>query len=228
MKRLLPLFVLLLSLSAFAQQTYVPRFDAFTGFSYLYSPKINLDGRGFNGEFGVNANRWLALGFDFSVFGGHSTIFPKELTPQLQTQLGSLLGSLPPGTIPPGYVVQLPFDAATYTYSAGPQINIRHFEKFTIFIRPALGAMHEVVTTRPTDPIQTALVAALAPGGKLTDTVVFYGAGGGFDYNASKHVGFRLGVDVVHVNLFDGVLAGGRNSVRMSIGPTWRFGKNVQ
>ena len=226
MKRLLLcLFLLLLSLSAFAQQDYVPRFDAFTGFSYLASPKINLDGRGFNGEFGVNATRWLAMGADFSVFGGHSTIFPHQLTPQLQTQLGALLAGVP---LPPGYVVQVPFDAATYTFSAGPQINFRHFKKFTIFVRPALGVMHEVVTARPGDPIQTAIVAQLAPGGKLKDTVVFYGAGGGFDINASKHVGLRVGVDVVHVNLFDGVLEGGRNSVRMSIGPTWRFGGNVK
>lgn len=228
MKRLLLFFVLLLSLTAFAQQDYVPRFDAFTGFSYLHSPKLNLAGRGFNGEFGVNANRWLALGADFSVFGSHSTLFPKELTPALQQALAFQLGQLPPGTIPPGYVVQVPFDAATYTFSAGPQINFRHFKMVTLFVRPALGVMHEVVTAKPTDPIQTLIVAGLAPGGKKSDTVIFYGAGGGFDINATKHVGLRVGFDFVHVNLFDGFLKEGRNSLRMSVGPTWRFGHNVQ
>ena len=228
MKRLLLFFILALPLSALAQQSYVPRFDAFTGFSYLYSPKINLDGRGFNGEFGVNVNRWLALGGDYSVFTGHSSIFPHQLTPALQQQLAAILAQLPPGTIPPGYVLRVPFDATTQTFSAGPQINFRHFEKFTLFVRPALGAMHEAVTARPADPIQTQLVNVLAPGGKLTDTVVFWGGSGGVDYNATKHVALRVAVDVVHVHLFEGLLEGGRNSVRMSIGPTWRWGKNVQ
>lgn len=222
------LFVLMLCSSAIAQQTYVPRFDAFTGFSYLHSPKLNLAGRGFNGEFGVNLNRWLALGADFSIFDSHSSLFPKDLTPQLQQELGAMLATLPPGTIPPGYVLQVPFDATTYTFSAGPQINYRHFEKITFFVRPALGLMHEAVTLKPSDPIQTGVVAGLAAGSKLSDSVLFYGAGGGFDINATKHVGFRVGVDIVHVNIFDGFLADGRNSVRMSIGPTWQWGKNVK
>jgi hypothetical protein len=225
---LLLLFVLLIGSSAFAQQNYVSRYDAFTGFSYLYSPKLNLDGRGFNGEFGVNVNRWLALGADFSIFDSHSSLFPKDLTPQLQQELAALLGTLPPGTIPPGYNLQVPFNATTYTFSAGPQINYRHFEKVTFFVRPALGLMHEAVTAKPSDPIQTGVVAALAPGGKISDSVVFYGAGGGFDINATKHVALRVGIDIVHVNLFDGFLASGRNSVRMSIGPAWRWGKNVK
>lgn len=228
MKRSLLCFVLLFSLGAFAQQSYVPRYDAFTGFSYLHSPKINLAGRGFNGELGVNVRRWLALGGDFSVFGGHTSLFPNELTPQLQQQLLGMLSQLPPGTIPPGYVLRVPIDTATYTYSAGPQVNFRHFEKVTIFVRPALGAMHEAVTARPEDPIQTAIVSALTTNGKKSDTVVFYGVGGGFDINATKHVGLRLGLDFVHTNLFEGFLAEGRNSVRMSIGPTWRWGKNVE
>lgn len=225
MRRLLLFLVLSLSLNAFAQQSYVSRFDTFTGFSYLHSPKINLAGRGFNGEFGVNVNRWLALGADYSIFGGHSTLFPDQLTPALQAALAQQLAEVP---LPPGYVVQVPFDATTYTFSAGPQINYRHFEKVTFFVRPALGLMHESVTAKPADPIQTAIVAGLAPGGVKKDNVVFYGAGGGFDINATRHIGFRVGVDIVHVNLFDGFLASGRNSVRMSIGPTWRWGKNVQ
>lgn len=221
MKRLLLFLVLLFSLGAFAQQDYVPRFDAFTGFSYLNSPKLNLIGRGFNGEFGVNVNRWLALGADYSIFAGHSSLLPKELTPAIQAQLAGI-------PLPPGYVLQVPFDATTSTFSAGPQLNYRHFNKLTLWARPALGVMHEDVTARPSDPIQTAIVAGLVPGGKKVDTVVFYGAGWGFDVNATKHVALRVGFDFVHVNLFEGFLAEGRNSLRMSIGPTWRFGKNVE
>jgi hypothetical protein len=219
MKRLLVLALLLLSMSAFAQQSYVPRYDAFTGFSYLNSPKLNLVGRGFNGEFGVNVNRWLALGGDYSVFQGHSSLFPKDLTPALQQQLAGL-------PLPPGF--QVPFDATTSTYSAGPQFNLRHFSKVTFFVRPALGVLHEAVTARPSDPLQTLIVANLVPSGKKSDTVVFYGAGGGFDLVPAKHVGLRVGFDYVHVNLFEGFLGESRNSLRMSIGPTWRWGRNVE
>jgi hypothetical protein len=222
MKRLLLiLLVLLFSLSAFAQQDYVPRYDVFTGFSYLNSPKLNLVGRGFNGEFGVNVNRWLALGADYSVFGGHSSLLPSELTPAIQAQLSGI-------TLPPGYVLKVPYDSTTWTFSAGPQVNYRHFNKVTLWVRPALGIMHEGVTAKPADAIQTAIVAGLVPTGKKSDNVVFYGAGWGFDANASKHVALRVGFDFVHVNLFDGFLKEGRNSLRMSIGPTWRFGKNVE
>src|SRR5262249_30999448 len=90
----LAFLVLMLSSAATAQQDYVPRFYAFTGFSYLNSPAINLAERGFNAEFGVNVNRWLALGADYSIFTGHSTIFPKDLTPALQQQLALVV---PPG-----------------------------------------------------------------------------------------------------------------------------------
>jgi hypothetical protein len=221
MKRWLLIFLTtFLSIAALAQQDYVPRYDAFTGFSYLASPKMNLAQRGFNGEFGVNVNRWLALGADYSVFTGHSSLAPTELATSIQAQLSHL-------TFPPGYALVVPFNATTSTYSAGPQINFRKFKPITIFIRPALGILHEHVTARPADPIQIAVVAALVPGGTKSDTTVFYGAGAGFDWNATRHVGIRVAADFVHVNLFDGFLKEPRNSVRVSIGPTWRWGKNV-
>jgi hypothetical protein len=91
-----------------------------------------------------------------------------------------------------------------------------------------LGAIHEAVTPKPIDPIQGAIVSALAPSGHKYDTTYFYGAGGGFDINASRHVGLRVGVDFVHTFLFDGFLAESRNSVRISVGPTFRFGSNVK
>jgi hypothetical protein len=218
---LLALLTTFLSISAVAQQDYVPRYDAFTGFSYLDSPKMNLAQRGYNEEFGVNVNRWLALGADYSFFTGHSSLAPSELATSIQAQLAHL-------TLPPGYVLMVPFDATTSTYSAGPQINIRKFKPVTIFVRPALGILHEHVTARPADPIQTAVVTALVPGSTKSDTTVFYGASAGFDWNATRHVGIRVAADFVHVNLFDGFLKEPRNSVRVSIGPTWRWGKNVK
>jgi hypothetical protein len=52
--------------------------------------------------------------------------------------------------------------------------------------------------------------------------------GGGIDFNATKHIHLRADVEFVHVDLFSGILADARNSVRLSIGPTFNFGKNVR
>jgi hypothetical protein len=221
MKRLsLVLAFCLVSATAFAQQDYVPRYEGFAAYSYLNSPKLNLVERGFNAELGVNMNRWLTFGADYSIFTGHSTIFPQDLTPALQLQLATL--------VPPGVPVFLPFDSTTYTFAAGPQFSLRKFKWVTLFARPGLGGLHETATLKPNNPITTALVARLAPGGKKTDLEFFYGAGGGFEINASKHVGLQATFDWVHTTLFQGFLNSSRNSLRISVGPTFRFGRNVK
>ena len=114
------------------------------------------------------------------------------------------------------------------TFSAGPQINYRHFKPVTLFVRPALGVLHESATVTPADPVAKALVTALiGPQLKASDNVVFYGFGGGMDFNLSTHFGVRTAADFVHYNVFSNLLDGGRNSVRFSIGPTFRFGGNI-
>jgi hypothetical protein len=213
------MLVLFVASLAFAQQEYVSRYDAFTGFSYLNAPTINLAERGFNAEFGMNVRRWLALGGDFSIFTGHSTLFPQDLTTALQMQLATL--------VPPGVPISVPFDSTTYTFTAGPQFNYRGFKWVTLFARPAIGGMHETATLKPNTPLTTLLVAHIVPGGKKSDLEPFFGVGGGFDLNTSKHVGVRVAFDYVHVNLFDGFLKESRNSLRISVGPTFRFGRNV-
>lgn len=214
------LAVLFLTSGAFAQQDYVSRYDAFVGFSYLNSPQLNLAERGFNAEFGVNARRWLALGADYSYFTGHSTLFPQDLTTALQLQLAML--------VPPGVPIAVPFDSITYTFTAGPQFNYRRFKWVTLFARPAIGGLHERATLKPKTPLTTLLVAQLAPGGSRSDLQPFFGVGGGFDLNGSRHFGIRVTFDYVHVNLFDGFLKESRNSLRISVGPTIRFGGNVE
>lgn len=226
MRKIVVVVLLILMFSAFgySQQDYVGRFDVFGGYSYFSSPKLNLVERGFNGQAGVNVFRWLAMGFDFSVFNGHTSLQAKELNPTVQAQLAPLLSTLPPGT-----VIAVPFDAQTYTYSAGPQINIRRWKPVTFFVRPALGAINERVTAKPNSPLTTGLVnTLLGPTGKINDTVVFYGFGGGMDFNISKHFALRTAADFVHLDLFKGLLNGPRNSVRVSIGPAFRFGGNVE
>ena len=91
-----------------------------------------------------------------------------------------------------------------------------------------LGAFHESVSLNPPDAVGKALVAGLVgPSLHTTDTVLFYGFGGGMDFNLSTHFGVRTAADFVHYNVFSNLLDGGRNSVRFSIGPTFRFGGNI-
>ena len=130
--------------------------------------------------------------------------------------------------LPAGYTLAVPATATTYTYSAGPQFSLRKFKTVTFFARPALGALHSDITLKPGDPISTAIVTKLiGPSMKTSDTVMFYGFGGGMDFNVSKHVGIRTAADFVHYDMFSSLLNGGRNSVRFSVGPTFRFGSNV-
>jgi len=225
------LFIVSTSLTAFSQQTYVNRFDAYAGYGYFSTPSLNLSQNGFNTEFGWNWKTWLALGFDFSVFTGDNVITPRMLTPALQQTLAGEIQFLQSvGQLPPGYQLRMPTSSTTYTYSAGPQINIRHFKPVTFFVRPALGSLHEVASLHPAsnDPFAQQVALTLAgPRLQKTDTVVFYGFGGGMDFNITKHFGVRTAADYVHYNMFTNVLGSSQNSVRFSVGPTFRFGGNI-
>ncbi len=220
------LFLLLCVVSAFPQQDYVGRFDAYGGYSFLTTPKLNLFERGFHGQFGVNWKTWLAVGGDFSVFNGHSSLWPFMLEPAKQAQLAQAIGAM--GGLPPGYSLYVPYNVTTYTFTVGPQINIRKLKYVTFFIHPSLGGMHQDTGTKPADPIQKAVVAGLL--GSTTDTsdtVVFWGVGGGIDLNVHKNVSLRFTTDIVHTSLYSDMLNGGQNNVRFSVGPAFHFGKNI-
>jgi len=225
---LLPLVLTAASLPGFGQQTYVSRFDLFTGYTYLDSPAVSLGENGFHFQTGVRANTWLSLGFDYSISSGNLTLTPNLLLPSLQQELGAELAQLAAaGQIPAGYTLVVPAHSRTQTFAGGPQFSYRHFSKVTLFIRPSAGAIHEYATPQPGDPIAAGIAAQLAPSGHKSDTVVFYGFGGGADFNFSKHVGLRVQADFVHDHLFSDLLQNGRNTVRMSIGPCFNFGGNV-
>ena len=220
-KLLLPSLLLFVSAVAFAQQDYVGRYDAFAGFSYLDSPKLNLTQRGFNTQVGVNLRRWLAVGFDFSTQSGSGTLVPSDLKPSLQALL------------PPVPGLFLPFDATTRTYTGGAQLTYRHFKRITLFAHPTVGAIHEAITLKPHDATTAAIVAGLIQAGEVTtaspsDTTYFYGAGGGFDINATKHIHLRFDAEYVHTFLFSDLLADPRNGFRLSVGPSFNFGRNVR
>ncbi len=225
-------FVLLTGLTCFSQQDYIARYSAFTAFSYLSTPSINLTQRGFDADFGINVKSWLTIGGDFSYNHGSSSLLPNYLNSATQQKLAQFLPLLPPG-----FDVATPYDISTYTYEAGPQFNYRGLKKFTLFARPALGALHANVTTKPyrcqqpeleCGPILTQIVNGLLSGRtSASDTVVFYGAGGGITWEATHYFGIRAAVDVVHYDFFSNILNGGRNSVRLTVGTKFNFGQNI-
>ncbi len=223
------LFSLLVLSPANAQQKYVSRFDAFGGYAFLDSPHVGLFENGFQFQVGVRPKTWYSLGFDYSISEGSLTLTPNLLTDALQQQLAAQFQALAlAGLIPPGYTLSVPTHSRTQTFAAGPQLAYRHFSHVTLFIRPSIGAIYEVATPNPGDPIATAVVAQLAPSGRKTDWTGFYGFGGGVDYLFSKHVGLRIQADLVYDHLFSDLLKDGRLTTRFSIGPCFNFGKNIQ
>jgi hypothetical protein len=225
---LLTFALLLASAPALGQQTYVSRYNLFAGYTFLDSPHVSLFENGFHFQAGINPKTWYALGIDYSVSGGGLTLTPGLLTTTWQQQLGGLLQELAAaGQLPAGYTLAVPSNSVTQTFAGGPQLSYRHFRKVTLFVRPSVGAIHEVATPQPTDAIAKMVVAALAPTGKETDWTVFYGFGGGADFAITKHIGLRVQSDLVYDHLFSDLLQDGRFTTRFSIGPCFNLGKNI-
>ncbi len=249
-KIVLAALLLMLPVCAVAQQDYVGRYDVFAGYSYLGSPAVNLSQRGFNTQLGYNWNRWLALGFDYSNQDGRGTLVPDELKQPYYGMVDGLIlegqandgsgGIVFPGVpaIPTPYDAYVPFAARTQTFAAGPQLIFRsvpYFKKKKVgfFVHPSLGAIHEHINLEAHDAFTGVVLYELVAGGVLqtthpSDTTYFYGVGGGVEFNATKHVHLRADAEFVHVFLFSDLLANSRNSVRISLGPTFNFGKNVK
>ena len=212
----------------FSQERYVGRYDGFAGFTYLDSGNINLQERGYHVQLGMRPKTWYSMGFDFSSVSGHTALSPALLPDALRQSLTAQLGGLAAaGMLPPGYSLVVPFDSETQTFAAGPQLAYRRWPLVTLFIRPSLGAIREVATPKPLDPIAKLVVAQLAPSGKKQDWTGFYGVGGGFDLNVSKYMSVRIQADYVYDHLFNDLLKDGRNTVRFSIGPAFQWGKNI-
>jgi hypothetical protein len=220
---------LLLTLPGFSQQSYVSRYDIFTGYTFLNSPKISLPEHGFHLQAGFRPKPWYSLGFDYSISAGDLTLTPDLLPTALQQSLAAQLGQLAAiGRLPAGYKLSVIANSNTQTFTMGPQLSYRHFQKVTLFLRPSLGAIREVATPQPADAIAKGVVANLAPQGKKQDWTYFYGFGGGMDYLFSKHVGLRVQADLVRDHLFNDILRESRGTVRFSVGPCFNFGRNIQ
>ncbi len=220
--------LLMLAVPGLGQQSYVGRYDAYAGYTYLDSPSISLGENGFHMQAGFRPRTWVSLGFDYSVASGSGSITPNLLTTSLQQQLGAVLAQLASaGKIPPGYSLVLPFNSVTQNFAAGPQLAYRHWSAVTLYVRPSIGAVYENATLRPRDPIAAAIASQLAPSGSKQDWAAFYGFGGGGDVNFSKHFAVRVQADFVHDHLFSDLLKNGRNTVRISVGPAVQFGRNI-
>lgn len=211
-----------------AQQTYVTRFDAFVGSAYLNSPHISLPENGFQFQIGMRKNTWMSLGFDYSRVTGDMSLTPDLLPNDLQQKLSGQLQALAAaGRLPAGYKLQVKADSTTQTFAMGPQFSYRHWKPVTLFIRPSCGAIRELATPKPADPIATGITAQLTPEGHKMDWTGFYGVGGGVDWNPTRHVGLRIQADLVRDHLFNDILRDARNTFRMSIGPAFNFGRNI-
>jgi len=226
------IFLFFSALSCVAQQDYIARYSVFTAFSYLSTPSLNLVQRGFDSDFGVNVRPWLTIGGDFSYNAGNSSVLPGYLSSSAQAKLAPILPLLPPG-----FVLAVPYNSTVYTYEAGPQFNYRKEKNFTYFARPALGALHANFDAKPgrcqqpelhCQAILTQVVTGLVgPSLSKSDTVLFYGFGGGMTWEATHNFGLRIAADYVRYNYFANLLNGNRGSVRVTVGTKFNFGKNI-
>jgi hypothetical protein len=231
----------LLSYPLCGQQSYVTRWDAYAGYSFLNSPDVNLFENGFAAQIGYRPLTWLSVGFDYNVASGDLTLKPAQLLPALQTQLQTAIGGgIAAGIFPPPNAynysaLSVPAHSSTQTYAFGPELVYRHFSKVTLFLRPVYaGIIHETATPQPQDAVVKTLVFGIPPGlpglisgPSKTDHVWFVGFGGGFDILFGKHFAWRTQADLVHDHLFSDLLTDARFTVRFSSGPAFNFGKNI-
>jgi hypothetical protein len=214
-------FVILFCLPALAQENVINRYTVYTGFDYMISPARNLTERGFDTDFGITAKPWLGLGADFMAIGdsvmsgagtinGSETVYAPKVNPIL-----------------PANSIFVPFRSTTYTFAVGPQIYLRHWQKVTFLIRPGLGVIHESATLAfpPGLGQLFPMLGIPIPAPHQTDTTWFFGLGGGFDLNFSRHVALRFTGDWVNTHLFSNLLSNRQNYARFTVGPTWRWGR---
>jgi hypothetical protein len=222
------LLLLLFATAIQAQQAYISRYDAYSGFTDLYTPELGLNQTGFHTQVGINPRTWLSVGFDYSISTGDELLTTPLLTPTLQAQVNAAQAAyIAAGLLPPNYRLAVSTDATTHTFALGPQLAYRHFTRATLFVRPSLGALRERATPHPADPFATAVAKELAPAGYKQDWTGFYGVGGGGDIVVTKHLGLRLQIDIVYDHPFNDILANGRWTYRFAVGPSFHMGRNI-
>jgi len=219
--------VLFLCLQAFAQQDVsINRYTFYTGFDYFNSPGLSLSQRGFDTDFGVTLKPWVALGADFSA-AGNSIISGGGTINGSGTIYAPLLIKAAPLGAPAPSSVNVPFKSTSYTFAVGPQFYWRKWPRVTFLGRPGLGVIH--ATADISLPPQLAgllgMLGAPVPSAHQTDTQFFIGLGGGADFNLSKRFALRVTTDWINTHLYSNILVNRQNYLRVTIGPTIRWGR---
>jgi opacity protein-like surface antigen len=119
-----------------------------------------------------------------------------------------------------------------YNYLFGPQWTERHLGPFDVFVRGLVGTSHARVS------FNNSAGGFACPNGQTgatcenTENRFAYGAGGGIDLNASKHIALRLvQIDYIRNSFADceangtscAVLSGRQDNFRIAAGFNWRF-----
>lgn len=98
-------------------------------------------------------------------------------------------------------------------------------------MRPAFGVLNANVGVSQIflveNPALSKKLCGLLGGCSKNDDAPFYGFAGGVTWEINPHFGLRVASDFAHYNFFSGLLNGGRNSARLSVGPKFGFGKNI-
>ena len=224
------LFVFLTQLpAAFAQQEYVGRYDLYTGFSDLNTPALhNINQVGFHLQAGINNNRWLSTGFDYSIQTGDTTLIPSLASPAITAGLTQLYELRTTAYLPPTYAVNLPLvrDHADLHRRLAAQLSpllqgdplhpsqprslphLRNAPSPRIPMTRSSPACSSPIPHSSTGPEPTASAAARSSPSPGTSA------------SAPR-------LDAVYNHPFNYVLANGGWSYRSSIGPSFHFGRNV-
>jgi opacity protein-like surface antigen len=218
---------LFLCLPAFAQQDIsVNRYTVYTGLDYFSNPGLKLSQRGFDTDFGVTVKPWMALGADFSAAGKDIISGGGTINGSSTIYAPILIKAAPLGAPPPSSVNVL-FRSNSYTFAVGPQFYWRRWRKVTFLGRPGLGGIHAAANVN-LPPRLAGLLGSLGapvPSAHQTDTTWFFGLGGGADFNVSKHVALRVTTDWINTHLYSNILTNRQNFLRVTIGPTFRWGR---
>lgn len=182
----------------------MPKVEVFTGYSFMSAgfpfstdPAAgNGSGvlNGWNFSAAVNPNRWIGVVADFGGYYGPVTkgITFKPANCVLCT--GDVNGIL----------------HNMYTFTAGPQLSIRH-DSVTVFAHALFGGAH----------IREDLVAFVTPSASVSSTNFAFLVGGGADINFFHRFALRIQPDYLKTE----ILSRKQNSFRGSAGVVFKFGQ---
>src|SRR4051812_45758533 len=92
---------ILLTIPLAGQQSYVARFDAYGGYSFLNSSSVNMFEQGFAVQAGFRPKTWLSFGIDYTNARGDLTLKPSQLLPETQAKLqAGIAGGVAAGKLP--------------------------------------------------------------------------------------------------------------------------------